>query len=69
MPDPLQPFRIAVPEEVLEDLRERIARTRWPDEIAGSGWDYGTNLAYLKELLDYWRNGFDWRARMGCRSK
>lgn len=58
-----QAFRIAVPDEVLADLRERIARTRWPDEIAHSGWDYGTNRAYLKELLEYWRNGFDWRAQ------
>jgi pimeloyl-ACP methyl ester carboxylesterase len=56
-------FRIAVPEETLADLRERIARTRWPDEIAHSGWDYGTNRAYLEELLDYWRTGFDWRAQ------
>ena len=62
MPDP-KPFRIAVPDEVLADLRDRIARTRWPDEIAHSGWDYGTNRAYLKELLDYWRDGFDWRAQ------
>jgi len=57
------PFRIQVPEEVLADLRERIARTRWPDEIEGSGWDYGTNLDYLKELLAYWRDEFDWRAQ------
>jgi hypothetical protein len=59
----IEPFRIAIPDDVLADLRDRIARTRWPDEIADSGWDYGTNLAYLKELLDYWQNGFDWRAQ------
>ena len=59
----IEPFRIAIPDEVLADLRDRIARTRWPDEIADSGWDYGTNLGYLKELLDYWRDGFDWRAQ------
>jgi pimeloyl-ACP methyl ester carboxylesterase len=59
----IAPFRIEVPDAVLRDLRERIARTRWPDEISGSGWDYGTNLAYLRELLDYWRDGFDWRAQ------
>jgi pimeloyl-ACP methyl ester carboxylesterase len=59
----IEPFRIAIPEEVLADLRDRIARTRWPDEIAHSGWDYGTNLAYIKELLEYWRDGFDWRAQ------
>ena len=59
----VQPYNIQVPEETLADLQERLARTRWPDEISGSGWDYGTNLAYLKELVDYWRNGFDWRAQ------
>ena len=59
----IAPFRIEVPDAVLRDLRERIARTRWPDEISGSGWDYGTNLAYLRELLDYWRDRFDWRAQ------
>jgi microsomal epoxide hydrolase len=55
------PFRIDVPEAVLKDLEERLARTRYPSEIESSGWDYGTNLAYLKELVDYWRTSFDWR--------
>ena len=55
------PFRIAVPEAVLTDLRERLARTRFPDEIEGSGWTYGTNLAYLRELVEYWRTDYDWR--------
>ena len=59
----VQPFKIQVPEAVLGDLRERLARTRWPDEIPGSGWDYGSNLAYIKELVEYWRTGFDWRAQ------
>ena len=59
----VQPFKIHIQEEVLEDLRERLARTRWPDEIADSGWDYGSNLAYIKELVEYWRTGFDWRAQ------
>ncbi len=55
------PFRIAVPDAVLTDLRERLARTRFPDEIADSGWTYGTNLAYLRELVAYWREQYDWR--------
>ncbi len=59
----VRPFTIAVEESVLEDLRRRLADTRWPDEIPGSGWDYGSNLAYLKELVEYWRTGFDWRAQ------
>ena len=61
MAEAIRPFCIAIPEPTIADLNERIARTRWPDEISGSGWDYGTNLDYLRELLDYWRDGFDWR--------
>jgi pimeloyl-ACP methyl ester carboxylesterase len=52
-----------VPEAVLQDLRERLARTRWPDQIPGSGWTHGPDTAYVRELLAYWRNGFDWRAQ------
>ena len=57
-----EPFRIAVPDAVLADLRERLARTRLPDEMPGSGWTYGTNLAYLRELVAYWKDRYDWRA-------
>jgi pimeloyl-ACP methyl ester carboxylesterase len=56
-------FRVAVPEETLRDLKERIARTRFPDEIPGAGWVYGTNGSFLRELLRRWGDGFDWRAR------
>jgi microsomal epoxide hydrolase len=59
----IEPFRIEVPDEVLDDLRERLARTRFPDRIEGSGWDYGTDGAYLEELCAWWRDKFDWRAR------
>ncbi len=59
----VQSFRINVPEETLQDLRQRLSRTRWPDEIPGSGWDYGSNLDYIKELVEYWRTRFDWRAQ------
>jgi pimeloyl-ACP methyl ester carboxylesterase len=59
----VEPFRIDVAEEVLDDLRERIRRTRWPDELPGVGWDHGTELAYLRDLLCYWAEAFDWRAR------
>src|SRR5438093_13377896 len=58
----IEPFRIAVPDAVLADLRERLARTRFPDEIPASGGTYGTNLAYLPQLVAYWRERFDWRA-------
>jgi microsomal epoxide hydrolase len=59
--DAVVPYRIAVPQAVLNDLKERLARTRFPSEIDNSGWDYGTNLAYLKELVAYWRTTFNWR--------
>ena len=57
-----RPFTISVPDEVLADLRERLARVRWPDEAPGAGWEYGTDLAYLQELVAYWRDRYDWRA-------
>ena len=59
----IKPFVIGVPQEVLDDLAVRLADTRWPDEIPGTGWDYGTNMAYLRELVEYWRTGYDWRAQ------
>ncbi|HET6211146.1 MAG TPA: epoxide hydrolase [Jatrophihabitans sp.] len=58
----MRPFRIAVPDEDLTDLQRRLAETRWPSEIAGSGWSRGVPLEYLKELAEYWRTGYDWRA-------
>jgi pimeloyl-ACP methyl ester carboxylesterase len=61
--DELRPFRVDVPEAVLDDLRDRLARTRWPDQIPGSGWDYGTDLAYLQDLCDTWLHKYDWRAQ------
>jgi pimeloyl-ACP methyl ester carboxylesterase len=57
----IQSFNIAIPQATLDDLRERLASTRWPDEVEGAGWDYGTNLEYMKELADYWQNQYDWR--------
>ena len=59
----IQPFTIAIPQETLDDLRDRLAHTRWPDGVEGAGWEYGTNLDYLKELTDYWQHTFDWRAQ------
>ena len=58
-----EPFVVSVPQSTLDDLKARLARTRWPDEIEGAAWDYGANLTYLKKLADYWLNGFDWRAQ------
>jgi pimeloyl-ACP methyl ester carboxylesterase len=56
------PYRIDVSDDVLADLRDRLGRTRWPDQIPGSEWNYGTDLSTLQELCDYWRASFDWRA-------
>ena len=57
----VSPFRIAVPQAAVDDLKERLARTRWPDESPGAGWSRGVPAAYLKELAEYWRTGYDWR--------
>ena len=54
-------FTIEVPAAVLRDLDERLARTRWPDQLPGTGWDYGADTAYLRKLVDYWQNEYDWR--------
>ena len=62
-PEAIWPFTIQVPDAVLDDLKQRLRQTRLPDEIAGAEWDYGTNLAYLRELITYWRDSFDWRAQ------
>ncbi len=57
----IRPFRIDIPQEDLDDLRARLARTRWPDQLPGAGWDYGIPLAVVQELAEYWRDGYDWR--------
>jgi pimeloyl-ACP methyl ester carboxylesterase len=57
------PFKIQVPDTVLADLKRRLAQGRFADEFADAGWDYGTNLAYLKSFIEYWREKYDWRAQ------
>jgi pimeloyl-ACP methyl ester carboxylesterase len=57
------PFQIQVAEAVLTDLGERLAKTRWPDALPGVAWAYGTDRAYLQELVSYWRDRYDWRAQ------
>ena len=54
-------FKCQISQQVVDDLKFRIAQTRWTDEIKGSGWQYGANLSYIKELADYWLDKFDWR--------
>ena len=55
------PFRIAVAQADVDDLKERIARTRWPEESPGTGWSRGVPADYLRELAEYWRTKYDWR--------
>src|ERR1041385_782766 len=57
------PFKIQVPDAALADLKRRLSQGRFADELSDSGWDYGTNLAYLKRLVEYWRDKYDWKAQ------
>ena len=56
-----EPFKVAVPASVLTDLRARLKKTRWADDFGNEQWAYGTNLETLKQLVEYWQQGFDWR--------
>jgi microsomal epoxide hydrolase len=58
----MRQFKIEIPQGDIDDLHRRIAATRWPDELPSVGWERGVPLGYLRELADYWRGGFDWRA-------
>jgi microsomal epoxide hydrolase len=57
----IEPFRIAVADEELDDLRRRIRDTRYPDQMPDTGWSYGTNLDELRPLAEHWADGYDWR--------
>ena len=58
----MEPIHIHIPDETLDDLRTRLRRTRWPDQVPGIGWQQGTDLEWLHKLVSYWTNHFDWRA-------
>jgi epoxide hydrolase len=58
----IRSFRVEVPEADLDDLQARLARVRWPDELPDVGWSHGVPLGYVRELVDHWRSGYDWRA-------
>jgi epoxide hydrolase len=60
-PGEIRPFRIDVPQAAVDDLGERLARTRWPAEPEGVGWSRGVPVGYLRELAEYWRTAYDWR--------
>ena len=58
-----EPFKVDVPQAVLDDLRERLARARFPEQLPDAGWDYGTELGFLRDFVAYWKDEYDWRAR------
>jgi epoxide hydrolase len=58
---PLEPFAIEIPDAQLDDLQRRLAAARWPAELEDAGWDYGTEQAFLRSVIDRWTGGYDWR--------
>ena len=66
---PISPFSIPVSLAAIEDLRNRLARTRWPDEITGTGREYGADLGFMQELCAYWKDQFDWKAQLAALSR
>jgi pimeloyl-ACP methyl ester carboxylesterase len=58
-----QPFTLHVTDDAIADLRMRLERTRFPDQAPGEPWAYGTDVGYMRELVDYWRDRFDWQAQ------
>ena len=58
----ITPFRIDVPQHELDDLRDRLDRARFTEELPDAGWDYGVPAGYVRELVDHWRTAYDWRA-------
>jgi pimeloyl-ACP methyl ester carboxylesterase len=61
---PITPYAIPFSQAAVDDLRDRLARTRWPDDIPGAAWEYGFNLESLQKICEYWREGFDWKAQI-----
>jgi Epoxide hydrolase N terminus len=62
-PATIRPFKVHVPDRVLIDLRHRLAETKWPDQIPDTTWEYGADIKKVRELSEYWQNGYDWRAQ------
>ena len=59
MSESIEPFEVHVSRAVLEDLHHRLAHARWPDQIEGTGWEYGMPMEYLHQLVEYWRDSYD----------
>ena len=64
-----QPFRIDIAPQVIEDLRDRLRRTRWPADFANADWSYGVESGYLRELVAYWADGYDWYAHQDAMNR
>jgi pimeloyl-ACP methyl ester carboxylesterase len=62
----IQPFTIHLAQSILDDLRQRLSRTRWPDEVEEAGWDDGADLTYMRELVAWWHSRFDWQSWSDC---
>ena len=63
----VQKFAVQVPQATLDDLHRRLESVRWPDEMPGARWDFGTDLGYLKSFVAYWRRSYDWRRQEAAR--
>src|SRR5688572_3902395 len=63
IPAAVRPHHVEIPPSRLADLQQRLDRVEWPDELPGADWDYGVPLDYVRELVERWRTGFDWRAQ------
>ncbi|HEU0286514.1 MAG TPA: epoxide hydrolase N-terminal domain-containing protein, partial [Nocardioidaceae bacterium] len=59
----IRPFRVEIPQEALDDLHQRLVRTRFPIPAPDDSWDFGTPVHYLQEMVAHWRDDFDWRAQ------
>jgi Epoxide hydrolase N terminus len=62
-PAAIRPFKMHVPDSVLADLHRRLAETKWPDQLPGTGWEYGADIKKVRELAQYWQTQFDWRGQ------
>jgi Epoxide hydrolase N terminus len=60
----IEPFTIPFSQSAVDDLRDRLRRTRWPDEIIGADWEYGVDFSFLQQICEYWRDRFDWKAQI-----
>ena len=65
----VEPFSLPFPQSAVDDLKERLRKTRWPDQIRGSAWEYGFDLEFLKDFCEYWASRFDWRAQLEVLAK